>query len=282
MIRIAAALLVAASFLLTPAANAQREFWRTPFEAYRVIGPLYSVGTYDLSVFLLTTSEGHILINTGMEDSAPLLKKGIEDVGFRYEDVKVLMTMQAHNDHVAATATVKRETGAEIWATPEDAKLIESGGATDHLFGGSPKFDAATVERHLKDGEVLKLGDLELTVIFTPGHTNGSSSYAFTVEEGGKSYNVVIANMSSVNGGTVFVGNEKYPQIAEDYAHTFEVQKKLDVDIWVSAHAGHYNMHDKFQPGDTYDPERFVDPEGYKATVAEYEKRFRDLLAAEQ
>jgi len=68
-------------FLLTPAANAQREFWRTPFEAHRVIGPLYSVGTYDLSVFLLTTSEGHILINTGMEDSAPLLKKGIEDMG---------------------------------------------------------------------------------------------------------------------------------------------------------------------------------------------------------
>jgi len=81
MIRIAATLLVAASFLLTPAANAQREFWRTPFEAHRVIGPLYSVGTYDLSVFLLTTSEGHILINTGMEDSAPLLKKGIEDMG---------------------------------------------------------------------------------------------------------------------------------------------------------------------------------------------------------
>jgi metallo-beta-lactamase class B len=282
MIRTAVTFLVAASFFVAPAVNAQSEFWRTPFEAHRVIGPLYSVGTYDLSVFLLTTSEGHILINTGMEDSTPLIKKNIEDVGFRYEDVKVLMTMQAHLDHVAATATVKRETGAEIWATPEDAILIESGGATDHLFGGTPAYDSATVERRLKDGEVIKLGDLELTVIYTPGHTNGSSSYAITVEESGKTYDVLIANMNSVNPGTVFVGNEKYPQIAEDYAHTFAVQKQLTPDIWVSAHASQYQMHDKFKPGDSYDPERFVDPAGYKAAVADYEQRFRDLFAAEK
>lgn len=282
MIRIVTTLLVVASMLLTPASNAQREFWRTPFEAHRVIGPLYSVGTYDLSVFLLTTSEGHILINTGMEDSAPLMKKNIEDVGFRYEDVKVLMTMQAHRDHVAATATVKRETGAEVWATSEDAILLESGGATDHLFGGSPAYDSATVERRLNDGEILKVGDLELTVIYTPGHTNGSSSYAFTVEEGGKSYDVLIANMNSVNPGTVFVGNEKYPQITEDYNHTFELQKKLNPDIWVSAHASQYQMHEKFEPGDAYDPERFVDPEGYRAAVVDYEQRFRKSLAEQQ
>lgn len=282
MIRFVTTLLAVASFLLTPATNAQREFWRTPFEAHRVIGPLYSVGTYDLSVFLLTTSEGHILINTGMEDSAPLMKKNIEDVGFRYEDVKVLMTMQAHNDHVAATATVKRETGAEVWATPQDAILLESGGATDHLFGGSPTYDAVEVERRLEDGEVIKLGDLAVTVIYTLGHTNGSSSYAFTVEAGGETYDVLIANMNSVNPGTVFVGNEKYPQIAEDYANTFEVQKKLNPDIWVSAHASQYQMHDKFEPGDAYDPERFVDPDGYTAAVADYEQRFRKSLADQQ
>jgi metallo-beta-lactamase class B len=138
------------------------------------------------------------------------------------------------------------------------------------------------VDRRLQDGEVLKLGDLEVTVILTPGHTFGSSSYALTVEEDGETYNVLIANMNSVNPGTKFAGNEKYPNIVEDYTRGFEVQKGLDVDIWVSAHASQYGMHDKYSPGDDYDPERFVDPQGYEEAVAEYEERFLELVEAEK
>jgi metallo-beta-lactamase class B len=138
------------------------------------------------------------------------------------------------------------------------------------------------VDRRIQDGEILKMGDLELEVIFTPGHTFGSSSYAFTVEEGDETYNVLIANMNSVNPGTKFQNNEKYPNIIEDYTHGFEVQKGLDVDIWVSAHASQYGMHDKYSPGDDYDPERFVDPEGYEEAVASYEERFLELVEAER
>jgi metallo-beta-lactamase class B len=282
MKRIYAAVLLAVLFAIVPAAEAQREEWVTPFEAHRIAGPLYYVGTYDLGVFLLTSDEGHMLINTGLEDSAPLIKQSIEDLGFNYEDVKVLLTMQAHFDHVAAMATVQKETGAQVWATPEDAKLLESGGAADYLFGPKPSFAPVHVDRRLKDGEILKLGDLELKVIFTPGHTYGSSSYALTVEEGGETYNVLIANMNTVNPGTKFINNEKYPKIVEDYSHGFEVEKGLDVDIWVSAHASQYGLHDKYSPGDAYNPERFVDPQGYEEAVAEYEERFLELVEAEK
>ena len=282
MKRIYAAVLLAVLFAFAPAVEAQREDWVTPFEAHRVVGPLYYVGTYDLGVFLLTSDEGHMLINTGLEDSAPLIKQSIEDLGFEYEDVKVLLTMQAHFDHVAAMATVQKETGAQVWATAEDAKLLESGGAVDYLFGPKPSFAPVRVDRRIQDGEVLKLGDLEVTVILTPGHTFGSSSYSVTIEEGGESYNVLIANMNSVNPGTKFAGNEKYPNIVEDYTRGFEVQKGLDVDIWVAAHASQYGMHDKYSPGDDYDPERFVDPQGYEEAVAEYEERFLELVEAEK
>ena len=282
MKRIYAAVLLAVLFAFAPAVEAQREDWVTPFEAHRVVGPLYYVGTYDLGVFLLTSDEGHMLINTGLEDSAPLIKPSIEDLGFEYEDVKVLLTMQAHFDHVAAMATVQKETGAQVWATAEDAKLLESGGAVDYLFGPKPSFAPVRVDRRIQDGEVLKLGDLEVTIILTPGHTFGSSSYSLTVEEGDESYNVLIANMNSVNPGTKFAGNEKYPNIVEDYTRGFEVQKGLDVDIWVAAHASQYGMHDKYSPGDEYDPERFVDPQGYEEAVAEYEERFLELVEAEK
>ena len=282
MKRIYAAVLLAVLFAFAPAVEAQREDGVTPFEAHRIVGPLYYVGTYDLGVFLLTSDEGHMLINTGLEDSAPLIKQSIEDLGFEYEDVKVLLTMQAHFDHVAAMATVQKETGAQVWATAEDAKLLESGGAVDYLFGPKPSFAPVRVDRRIQDGEVLKLGDLEVTIILTPGHTFGSSSYSVTIEEGGESYNVLIANMNSVNPGTKFAGNEKYPNIVEDYTRGFEVQKGLDVDIWVAAHASQYGMHDKYSPGDEYDPERFVDPQGYEEAVAEYEERFLELVEAEK
>ena len=93
---------------------AQQDDWTRPFPGHRVIGNLYAVGTYDLGVFLITSDDGHILINTGLEDSTPLMRKNIESLGFRLDDVKILLTMQAHWDHTAALAEVKKITGAEM------------------------------------------------------------------------------------------------------------------------------------------------------------------------
>ena len=157
------------------------ENWVRPFEGFRIIGNLYGVGSYDLSVFLITTEDGHILINTGLADSTQMIRSNIESLGCMLEDIKILLTQQAHWDHTAALSEIKDITGAEIWATVGDARVLEDGGFSDPHFGGRESFRPVDVDRIIRDGEIIRLGDLELTVHHHPGHTEGSSSYSFVV-----------------------------------------------------------------------------------------------------
>ena len=276
-------LIAAIAVLLTAApAAAQPAEWSKPFPGHRVIGNLYAVGTYDLACFLITSKEGHILINTGLAESAPLIRANIESLGFRLEDVRVLLTMQAHYDHTAALAEIRKATGAEMWATAADAPLLEDGGASDPHFRGEHTFAPVPVDRILGDGEVLELGAVRLTVVEMPGHTPGSAGYTMTVTENGRDYRVAIANMGSMNPGLRLSKDPTYPGIAGDFAETFRRQKAMEVDVWVAAHASQYGLHDKYRPGDAYSPETFVDPEGFRNLVAHYEKLFEEQLAAER
>ena len=157
--------IVSCFFALTTAQlSAQNEEWTRPFPSHRVISNLYTVGTYGLGVFLITTDKGHILINTGLEDSTPLIRENIEAVGFRLEDVKILLTMQAHWDHTAALAEIKQITGAKMLATKDDARVLEDGGFSDAHFGGRESFKPVSVDQIIGEGEVIELGDTRLTV----------------------------------------------------------------------------------------------------------------------
>lgn len=256
--------------------------WTKPFPAFHVIGPLYGVGTYDLSSFLITSDEGHILINTGMEDSTEMIRENIESLGFNLDDVKILLTQQSHIDHTAALAEIKTLTGAEMWATPKDARVLEDGGLSDPHFKGSLPFEPIEVDRIIKDGDVITLGDIALTVHEHPGHTEGSSSYTMVVTEGGRDYNVVIANMGTINDGKRLVVDPTYPGVRDDFARTYRLQKAMDVEVWVAAHGSQYGLHDKWQPGQAYDPETFVDPEGFLAEVNRLETIYREQVAAER
>ena len=261
---------------------AQPEGWSRPFPGHRVVGNLYAVGTYDLGVFLITSDDGHILVNTALEDSVPLIRRNVESLGFRLEDIKILLQMQAHWDHTAALAEIKQITNAQMWATEDDAPVLEDGGFSDPHFGGRVSFKPVKVDKIIKDGEVIELGDIRLTVIDTPGHTAGSSSYAMTVREEGRDYNVVIANMGTINRGKKLVVDPTYPGVAEDFAKTFRRQKAMQVDVWVAAHGGQYGLHAKYRPGQAYSPDTFVDPEGFRAAVERLEKLYLDQLEAER
>ncbi len=262
--------------------HAQRVDWTMPFPGHRIIANLYAVGTFGLGVFLVTSDEGHILINTGLEDSTPLIRENIESVGFRLEDVRILLTMQSHWDHTAALAEIKEITGAEMWATTDDARVLEDGGFSDPHFGGRESFKPVSVDRIISDGEVIELGDIRLRVYEHPGHTEGSSSYAMQVRENGRDYAVVIANMGTINSGKKLVVDPTYPGVADDFAETYTRQKAMDVDVWVAAHGGHYGMHDKYQPGQAYSPDTFVDPDGFAAAVERLERIYLEQLAEER
>ena len=270
-------------FVLTAAPSAgQPEDWSKPFPGHRVIGNLYAVGTCDLACFLITSDEGHILINTGLADSARIIRENIESLGFRLEDVRILLTMQAHYDHAAAFAEIKKATGAELWATTDDAPLLADGGASDPHFQGEYTFAPVPVDRVLQDGEVIELGKIRLTVVESPGHTPGSASYTMTVTENGRDYRVAIANMGSMNPGLRLSRDPTYPGIAEDFAETSRRQKGMEVDVWVAAHASQYGLHNKYKTGDAYRADTFVDPEGFRKLVEHYEQLYKEQLAKER
>lgn len=250
----------------------QNPSWIRPFPPHRIAGNVYYVGTEDLACFLLTTPEGHILINTGLAGSELLINASIRQLGFRPEDVKILLTMQAHFDHVAAMKEMQQVSGAKVYATEADASVLEDGGRSDPYFSRY-RFAAVKVDRRLKDGDLVRLGGTQLTVILTPGHTKGSVTYSTTVVDGGQKRSMVFANMGTVV--MPLVGNAKYPQIAEDFARAFERQKRLSPDIWVAAHASQYGMAEKLRAGS------FVDPQGYQAAVERHAAMFRERLEKE-
>jgi metallo-beta-lactamase class B len=255
-----------------------------PFPPVRIIGNLYYVGTYDLAVYLITTSAGHMLINTGYGESTGKIRANVEALGFRFADIKLLLATHGHGDHVGAMAEIKKITGARMLMHEADAGMLETGGGEDYRYpqGRSAIYEPVKVDQRLKEGDRVRLGDTELTVIHHPGHTKGSTSFSYTVREGGRDYNVLIVNMASINPGVQVMFMQAFPEITKAYTTTIQRQKQLKPDVWVSSHAGHFNLHQKYKPGDAYDPMRFVDPDGYQAKIQFYEKLFNGQLKKER
>jgi len=261
--------------------------WIRPFPPFRIIGNVYWVGSYDLSTYLITTPQGHILINTGLMGvgkTAERIKASVEQLGFKLADVKVLTATHGHFDHVAGMAELKRLTGARLIVSEQEKALLESGGRADFRFGKTPaaRFEPVKVDGTFKDNDTIALGGTVLTTHHHPGHTKGATSFTLNVAENGKTYRVGIVNMGSINPGVKVSGMPEYPTIGDDYARTFKAQKDMQIDVWLASHAGQFNLHDKYKPGDAYNPDRFVDPQGFKAAVERLEKAYRDQLARER
>ena len=258
--------------------------WIRPFPPFRIVGNVYWVGSYDLATYLITTPQGHILINTGVGDTAKQIKASVEQLGFNLVDTKILTATHGHFDHVAGLAELKRMTGARLVVSEPDKELFESGGRLDFRFGDTPgaRFEPVKVDGTFKDSDTISIGKTDLIAHHHPGHTRGATSFTLNVQESGKTYRVVIANMGSINPGVTVSGMAKYPGIAEDYARTFKAQKDMQIDVWLASHASQFKLHEKYKPGDAFNPERFVDPQGFKASVEQLEKRYLEQLARER
>jgi metallo-beta-lactamase class B len=239
--------------------------WHAPFPAFKIAGNLYYVGTADLAVYLINTPQGNILINSDFPEDVPLIRKSIEQLGFKYSDIKILLISHAHGDHDAATALIRKDTGARLMIMDADVPDEES------TARGRP---GAHVDRVLHDGDVVELGGSKLTAHLTPGHTKGCTTWTMQVEEGGRKLNAVIIGSPNVNAGYVLVGNKNYPQIAEDYVKTFKVLKSLPCDLFLGAHGAYFGLKAKYQKMKPGAPNPFIDTAGYKAYVAERESTF--------
>ncbi len=274
---------VIAQSAVTVQLKPQAHYVRT-FPPFRIVGNVYYVGTYDLAVYLITTPQGHMLINTGVNDSAPVIKSNVEKLGFQFSDIKLLLATHGHWDHVGAFAEIKRMTGAPLLIHEADAGLVESGGSEDYRFpqGRGTTYEPAKVDKRLREGDKVRLGGTELTVLHHPGHTKGSATFSFTVPDAGRDYNVLIVNMGSINPGVTVSGMPAFTGITDAYASTLTRQKQMQPDIWLASHAAQFNMHQKYKPGDQYDANRFVDPDGFGAKIQFYEKLFQAALQRER
>ena len=268
---------------LTNRCSAQND-WTEPFPAFRIAGNLYYVGSKGLANYLITTPQGHILINSDLEANVPLIRASVESLGFKFSDIKILLISHAHWDHDAGSALIKELTGAKYMVMDSDVQVIESGGKSDFQYGGDPEmlYKPTKVDRVLHDGDEVKLGGSVLSAHLTPGHTKGCTTWTMKVKEGSRTYNAVIVGSPNVNPGYKLVDNAPYPGIAEDYEKTFRVLKSLPCDLFLGAHGSYFDMETKYAQFKGGLATAFVDPDGYKNFVAQKEQVFRAELAKQQ
>ena len=276
-------------FLLPPQADAQNsssqkslpDDWTQPFKPFRIIGNIYYVGTKNLACYLITSPGGHILIDTGLEESGPNVRANIEALGYKLKYVRIILSSHAHFDHVAGHAEMKAATGAQVYATAADATILESGGAKGFHPIGSYK--PVKVDRILKDGEIVRIGSVAMKAHLTPGHTEGNTTWTTTVEENGKKYEVVFAASMSINPGVRMVNNPTWAGVGEAYAKSFQKLKSLSCDVFLGPHAPFFNMEAKVGRM-TADAKTnpFIDSEGYRNYIASYEKSYNEQLQQER
>ncbi len=258
--------------------------WTEPFPPFRIAGNLYYVGSRGLANYLIATPKGLILINSDLEASVPLIRTSVEQLGFKFTDVKILLISHAHWDHDAGSAAIKEMTGAKYMVMDADVPVVESGGKADFHYGGvaASLYPPATVDQVLHDGSEVTLGDTVLVAHLTPGHTKGCTTWTMKVEEAGKAYSVVIVGSPNVNPGYRLVTNTTYPGIAADYEKTFRVMKSLPGDIFLGAHGSYFDLEAKYARLQQGARTAFVDPAGYKAYVTDREQAFRTELAKQR
>jgi metallo-beta-lactamase class B len=247
-----------------------RDDMTTPFPPHKVIGNIYYVGTKSLSAFLITTPQGHILVNSTYERNVPAIQQSVEQLGFKFSDIKILLGSHAHGDHQEGDAAVKALTGAQVMAMAEDVPALEA-----MKPGGKPH----PIDRVLHDGDRVSLGGTTLVAHLTPGHSRGCTTWTMKAQEAGKTYDVVIIGSLGTNPGFTLVNNSETPGIAEEFMRAFKVSRALPCDVPLGSHPGMYNLDEKFAKLGKGGPNPIIDPDGYKLELDIDEAMFRAVLA---
>lgn len=258
--------------------------WEQPAEPLTIVGPIHFVGTQGLGSYLITTGEGHILLGTGTPSSGPMIADSIRKLGFRPEDIKIILTWHAHADHAGAIAYLKELSGAQLAIMDGDVAAIEDGGRSDFHYGWDWQtmgWPAAKVDRVLRDGDTVRLGDVVMTALNTAGHTRGDTTWVTTVTDKGKAYTVVWPDGMSVNPGYRVARNPSYPGIGDDYRRTAARLEQLRPDIWLVSHTERFGLEEKRAATAREGAAAFVDPEGYRQYIVEQRAAFEEQVTRE-
>jgi metallo-beta-lactamase class B len=236
------------------------------FPPHKIIGNLYYVGTRTLSSFLIVTSQGNILINSTYERNVETIKKSIEQLGFKFSDIKILLGTHAHSDHQEGDALVKQMTGAQTMAMAEDVPALQAitPGGKEH-----------PIDKTLHDTETVTLGGTTLTAHLTPGHTRGCTTWTMKAQEGDRNYNVVI-------GCSLRPPATLTPEVVAEFSHSFPLVRSLACDVPLGDHPAQYNLEEKYAKLQKGARNPFIDPDGCTYEVDIEEAMFHALLDEQQ
>ena len=236
------------------------------FPPHKVVGNIYYVGTRTLTSFLIVTPQGHILINSTYERNVPTIRKSVEQLGFKFSDIKMLLGTHAHGDHQEGDAAVKQSTGAQVMAMAEDVPALKAmkPGGKEH-----------PIDKELHDGESVTLGGTTLVAHLTPGHTRGCTTWTMRAEEGGKTYDVLI-NCSLRAPGALT------PAVEAEFNRSFPLVRSLPCDVQLGDHGAQYNMQAKYAKLRDGGPNPFIDPTTCRLEVDISEAMFRAILSEQQ
>jgi len=282
-------LLIALVALLTLAGTAQAQTpkdllaallvkWNTPTEPFRMIGNVYYVGTDGLASYLITSPQGHILVDTVMPEATSQIKANIEKLGFKVADIKYLLNTHAHIDHTGGLAEMKQASGAQLVAGEADKPLLEGGYYPGAREETALNFPPVKVDRTVREGDTVTLGDVTVTARETPGHSPGCTSWEFSVKDGDAMRSVLIFCSGTVALNRL-VTNPTYPGIVTDYKKTFARAQDMKPDVLLAPHPEMYKMAEKRAKLAEGGPNPFVNPGEFNAYAATLEKAFEDALA---
>ena len=267
--------------------------WNRPQQGFRIYGNTYYVGTAGLSALLITSDKGHILLDGALTQSAALIDANIRQLGFQTTDIRLIVNSHAHFDHAGAIAALQRVSGATVAASAQGARALQQGGATpddpQYGFGRAPNAIPPVAKvQVVADGEVLRVGGLALKAHLTPGHTPGSTTWAWQSCEGPRCVNVVYADsLNAVSAPKFrFTGDGTAPNIVDSFRNSINKVASLPCDIIVSVHPSFTEIDAKLkrraqQPDG---PNPFIDAQGQgcRAYAAGAMKRLEARLATER
>ena len=235
----------------------------TAFPPHRIIGNIYYVGTRTLTSFLVTTPQGAILVNSTYERNVPVIQKSVEQLGFKFSDIKIVLGNHAHGDHQEGDALVKQLTGAQVMAMAEDVPALQA---------MKPGGKAHPIDRILHDGDQVTLGGTSLVAHLTPGHTRGATTWTMKAEDAGKTYDVMF-------GSSLRAPEKLTPQTVDEFNRSFTLVRKLPCDVQLGDHGAQYDMQTKYARLRSGAPNPFIDPDSCKLEAEIAEAMFRAILA---
>jgi metallo-beta-lactamase class B len=255
--------------------------WEEPADPVQIAGPIYFVGTKGLGAFLIATSEGHILMNTGMPSSGPMMVDSIRKLGFKPEDIKLMINGHAHIDHAGAFAFFKQQYEAQLAVMKDDVAAMESGDLNDFKYANDFVYPGVKVDRVLRDGDQIRMGGVLLTAWHTPGHTRGATTWIMNMVLDGTAYVVAFPDGAGFNPGYRIARNPSYPGIEDDFRRTHHMLEMLKPDIWLAQHNEYYDFEGKRRRAETEGVKAWIDPEGYRRFIAGKKRAFEDEVDEE-